>query len=187
MSLFEHLCVFCIIFASCHANTIQSEKNIILYPRTWTNPTIFSCTLRTGKCPMSKPEKLITYGYQQCNTAVFNINMNFQATNSVSFIVVSGSSFNNPYASPLNYNTGLSVLYANNYRSYNTYTGQQMEGQLSYIFRNDAPNFQNVSLNYTIDLCCNSGCGRNENSAAFHKINFQYIMLLIFFAVTLKQ
>lgn len=146
------------------ANTIYTHKDVMLPPGTFMEDTLI-CSLDYGNCPWSGGQTSMTVVQATpCKTAVFTINMNFQSDGVVSFLVA--PSLSDPYASPLNYISELSVLKQREYRGYNSYTGDTQVTQLTFAFRNDAvPNFQNVSLNYTVDLCCNDGCGPDQNSA----------------------
>lgn len=156
-------------------NTVQRGQNIVLAPHSYIYDQ-FACSMDNGDCPWStKPIIMDFTMLRRCNTADYNVNMNFQGTDLISFIVVSGGPYD-PYASPLLYIKELSVLRQSHYRGYNTYYSDTSESPLTYTFRNDAVN-NSITFNYTVDLCCNGDCGINEN-AAMKKNSISYLIFL---------
>lgn len=109
-----------------------------------------------------------------CGGSYFSINMNYQASDLVSFIVSQDVCYNSPYETPLNYISDLSVIRRASARQYVDYLSidnnaiidyEAETRKLCWVFRYDAPLATNITLNFTVDLCCNHGCGIDSNEA----------------------
>lgn len=91
----------------------------------------FACSLDTEDCPSSTSRFKL---HEQCNTAAFTLNTNFQANGTISFIMVDGSLCEtNAYQSPMNYIDPLSVLSTMSARFYYQYYGSSGESLLCYL------------------------------------------------------
>jgi hypothetical protein len=167
--------LFSIGVTGVYGNTITSQKNVTIPPRTWIRGE-FTCSPDNSGCPwMNKRSRVMsTLSFhlmdKPCDISTFSINMNFQSTEPLSYIVMElqDSCPDNLYRSPLNYISSLSALDTKSIRQYAAYDSTESSDSanvLCWAFRNDNFNTSAILTTYVLDLCCNSGCGITANAA----------------------
>ena len=143
------LVIFVMLTSVVCGNTVDRRVNVLV-PPVWDEPI----GLGTWVCDHKSPK--------QGTDPEFFINMNYQATGPVTFLVRENYRC---LALPQDVAiSDLSVYNASTYRSYRSYRSKEMT--LCYQFRSRSTANVTLYLNYTLDLCCNYGCPVNENAAA---------------------
>jgi hypothetical protein len=183
------------------ANTITSQTNILIPPRSWINGS-FICSPDSSGCPLmnvpnpdriglileeikidanSFSSKILhrnksvdswnwNWKFQDlpCDVSTFSINMNYESNVPISFLVA--ESANCPtdwFQSPLIYIQELSTLSSFKIQKYAAYVSKESSydsNLLCWAFRNDNMTYT-ASVNFVLELCCNSGCKITQNSA----------------------